>query len=56
MPHLRTELKCLYMIYTMDYLMKDGVGFRAGGIINTGDGVEWSFERSLRYWQRFGYE
>jgi hypothetical protein len=44
------------MIYTMDYLMKDGVDFTAGGITNIGGGVEWSFEHNLRYCQRFGYE
>jgi hypothetical protein len=44
------------MIYAMGYLMKDGVGSRIGGIINIGDGVEWSFERNLRYCQPFGYE
>jgi len=37
------------MIYTMDYLMKDGVDFRTEGITNIGDGVEWSFEHNLRY-------
>jgi hypothetical protein len=31
-PHLRPELKCLYMIYTMDYLMKDGVGLGLGAL------------------------